>query len=1585
MRRRIRPSVFAGLLAIGFGLGLLASLEVRTEASHVPGAGGQTCESDPPATVSFGDATLPCASGMPVRRLGCQTTAAISGASGALALAGTPSAGGTGFRAPIPITLDDDLLTPSTQEVGLTAIAAGDFDNDGWVDLLGSASNVYDPTNQAASRYVVFVKNRTYESTLGLVSTWWGTSTNVATPRFEACTDAAADNDVGAGVGDICKKGYLNGEDYAIPQGTFPDLPKGGPVAVVTGRFDRYTGGSGESARNLDALVIRTKECTGADSCLYQQKNCVFRVYLGAGLSGSSVDSSVTADGMFKLQVDPPQPMPGDNPSCTSGTSGGASDGYACNEFGEIDWTSNVAVAVDWDSDGDDDIIAVRSNETNPVPFLMRNCTGDTNNDANCTADVATTSTTSRIVKFKAQAIPGLPTTLNTASPDSGDNPHSKRGLSTVAVGDIDRNGFPDLVYAGLGNRSGYSDYAYFRWQTSANIWPGTVDYIDSTDGGFTFLVVGDLDGGDLDIISGRDNWNYKEGQSCAVSRGTTAGSCTDFNGYGLGGQMRMWSTTTDWSVCGGPCSCSVNYAQGATLSCHGDSPGDDDGGSRDTPEAGGYIDPSAALTAWPGACPGSQWDCGDFTGHPTATPNHGASRDGLGVPGGSSDDDPTAGVIYDWDTAVLVNYDNDYNCDTDGETARRRNPGYRTVTGASAANNPPNTPSGFAVQGTPPPGWALGAGNGCAAGNDDRTQTASNDYGNLDLIVADGNDSQRLWVFPNRGGGGSTYPLCTLPTDNWSDWSDPVTLGGTDTIVSACVTLSWAGAATDPGVGQQANDNIDLEISNGGEQADGSQNAVFVATPVASASIEDGCPGGGSYCYCATFPVRDRRLVWRARLCPAATAGPGPTIATATVGYRTLGQGFANRGGVAVDATWKYVAQYVEPGNEGRLLAFQVVPGAAADTLVWAVVDGAVGTGIPLLPGYAASMVKTLPADSARKVYTAVQVAGDWRLIEFSYANGGDGDLWSLLGVASAPDARRIINWVRCGQYVSTSVSDASCSALATGGRFGPSGAKSRLGGFLRSMPAVLTAPNTPYWRGSPTTSTEENEAIDDLVADLATRPNLVVAGARDGMIHAFYTNPADETDASNGTEVWAFIPPSVAAAFGAEYADDDDGDAVAGCAADADDCPYQDLWPDGSVRFFDYWDGDASVDDGVASGIGGYRTAMVAGLGMGGFEYFAIDVTETVDLVGAAPGTPACATTCEHGTPCNSGSDCATLAGDCCNMRLLWRYLDTATDPGLALSLPMVTRFGDIAGALDPPATGPPPTPDFRVVFGSGPPRQSSGATVTSKLKSVRLREATGNSHNAEVVWTLAAPTCNGGTGYFAAPPTYADTIDERAGGAYSQIGDGTTDYLVIGDTRGCLHRVSRDAALAWTYTAGTLPITAPATVAQSGSDAWFLVGAGGFDFAAATAAAGQIVAVSESGAARAGFPITLGAGEQVYANIVLAESNAKCFVATARSDYFNVGASCIAQSGRFGTFNCSTGTAFAPSMFTSGAALGGALPTADIGAVRSTLYARGGVVCFTTTHGDVVCSGSGGGQTTVQPGEQLAMSRLWWREVW
>jgi hypothetical protein len=198
--------------------------------------------------------------------------------------------------------------------------------------------------------------------------------------------------------------------------------------------------------------------------------------------------------------------------------------------------------------------------------------------------------------------------------------------------------------------------------------------------------------------------------------------------------------------------------------------------------------------------------------------------------------------------------------------------------------------------------------------------------------------------------------------------------------------------------------------------------------------------------------------------------------------------------------------------------------------------------------------------ADSARKLYTT-KLDGKSRL-DFTTAATTQTDLQQTLNVGSASAASAIVTWQR-------------------GARFGLT-TMSRLGAIRSSTPAVLSPPIKPYYYSQ--LSMSDKAKVDAFITAQKDRPYLALFGSLDGAIHAINTNPSNTAAATNGTEAWAFIPYRVAFNMGTDK---------------LLSLPLN--YPDGSPTI-------ADVKIGTS-----YRTVLIQGMGDGGKNYVALDITDS------------------------------------------------------------------------------------------------------------------------------------------------------------------------------------------------------------------------------------------------------------------------------------------------------------------------------------------------------------------------------------
>jgi hypothetical protein len=335
-----------------------------------------------------------------------------------------------------------------------------------------------------------------------------------------------------------------------------------------------------------------------------------------------------------------------------------------------------------------------------------------------------------------------------------------------------------------------------------------------------------------------------------------------------------------------------------------------------------------------------------------------------------------------------------------------------------------------------------------------------------------------------------------------------------------------------------------------------------FVQANLCTASTTD---------YCASFPKPAGRTVrWKAVLCTASPFTESPSISGVSAKFDYTKAKEFYRAGTIVSDGIVYVGAFLQPGERGRFYALD----AALTQIYWD-----------------AGSKLDAQADTNRKIYTAA--ANLAVRIPFETSQASDPLLQNVLQTADATSTSELISWVRDARF-----------GLGTG-----AAPKTKLGSVENSTPAILTAPGRPTWYSFVTSA--ERTRIDAFITENTTRKPLVLFGSKDGMIHALHTRPT-ETPANsiNGTEAWAFIPPTVASGMLADRVA-----TLAATAASGANDPTIASYPDGSPTL---------VDVHVGGGV--FKTLAAVAEGNGGRSFTVLDVTQTVDpatdsIIGPTP----------------------------------------------------------------------------------------------------------------------------------------------------------------------------------------------------------------------------------------------------------------------------------------------------------------------------------------------------------------------------
>jgi type IV pilus assembly protein PilY1 len=412
---------------------------------------------------------------------------------------------------------------------------------------------------------------------------------------------------------------------------------------------------------------------------------------------------------------------------------------------------------------------------------------------------------------------------------------------------------------------------------------------------------------------------------------------------------------------------------------------------------------------------------------------------------------------------------------------------------------------------------------------------------GTKDVILTDGaGGALDFYVFANRSSP-ATIGACGTAISGTLPTPDPES-----TVTGACITPTATINNT--------TSSIRYYMSN-----EDPANYLLACTQTSSGISPDPC--------CVSFPnVTGKTIVWKAVLdtnssddassdpCSVAgTSSPTLTGVAATYTYNNADQHF--RAGVVVSDGITYTGSFRQPGDRGHFYAL-----AAGDGTKY----------------YDAATY--LDAGGARNLFTADATGANIGSIAFSPSSPSS-TLISRVGASNGTEATNIINWVLSKRFGTTTTS--------------------RLGAVVNSTPAVLTPPFRPTFYSF--LSSTDKAVYDTFASTHAARVTLALFGSMDGMLHAIITKATAITDAVNGREAWAFIPPYVAASMKADY------------TASLSGTLTVTAYPDGSPTLADYKKADGNI-----------ATVVLIGDGAGGSSLTALDITNTVNNTSYAVTAP-------------------------------------------------------------------------------------------------------------------------------------------------------------------------------------------------------------------------------------------------------------------------------------------------------------------------------------------------------------------------
>lgn len=327
-----------------------------------------------------------------------------------------------------------------------------------------------------------------------------------------------------------------------------------------------------------------------------------------------------------------------------------------------------------------------------------------------------------------------------------------------------------------------------------------------------------------------------------------------------------------------------------------------------------------------------------------------------------------------------------------------------------------------------------------------------------------------------------------------------------------------------------------------------------------------DGPGGPQDLEFCARIPMAaGRSLRWKAVMCPNPFL---PFLYQVAPVFDYSENSEFGYGGITFFDGVAYYGSYSQPGDVGQLYATS----ADFNTSYW-------------LGRERLREQLTVPPTLPRSIYTSV---GDTSRTPFEIGNTA---LVSLFGVASSAEADAVVQWVRDSErFLNTAVAPNVPTEPI----------ERRFGGIVTSTPAVLRrTPPRPVWytRVDPLQRGEFDTFNADVFSD--DRLPLVLYGAKDGMVHAVLSDPLRIEHPNMGRELWAYIPPSVAARM------DEDFDASQN---------------QGKTIISAYPDSSPVIDDVRLST--GFATVAVLPEGKGGQSISVIDITNSA--TGLSTGTP-------------------------------------------------------------------------------------------------------------------------------------------------------------------------------------------------------------------------------------------------------------------------------------------------------------------------------------------------------------------------
>ncbi|HSI04207.1 MAG TPA: hypothetical protein VLC93_07020, partial [Myxococcota bacterium] len=249
--------------------------------------------------------------------------------------------------------------------------------------------------------------------------------------------------------------------------------------------------------------------------------------------------------------------------------------------------------------------------------------------------------------------------------------------------------------------------------------------------------------------------------------------------------------------------------------------------------------------------------------------------------------------------------------------------------------------------------------------------------------------------------------------------------------------------------------------------------------------------------------------------------------------------------------------------------------------------------------------------ATNARKILTAFDSDSDGTIetteqLPFTVANAGT--LQTKLGVASLSEAERLVRFYRGADVDDINgngniTEDRNLSTMRDGSGT-PLNGWWKLGDIFHSIPNAVERPS-----GRGMGAWAKTASYVAYQTANAARQKVILAGANDGMLHAFQAGTWDATaaggkgayNAGTGEELWAFVSPEMITQL------------KNNCTTSSGGCSIQNhqFMVDGSVMVREIWTG-GTADKESAANADKWRTIAVFGHRDGGSTYVGIDVTD-------------------------------------------------------------------------------------------------------------------------------------------------------------------------------------------------------------------------------------------------------------------------------------------------------------------------------------------------------------------------------------